>query len=268
MDYWCLSYKEGLEHILENDTSSSITVYCLEPSRGTDNSKLIPETERARLTFTSYPELADYSITGYRYKRGPFKGIPEFNVIRDKGVVLSVYNTKNKKLDLTNGKYLIERFFNSNESPEEGIFDGKIVEMKDAFSGKSVELINKEIEYASGLFKRSNNNLIVDTSNNIYLNVSFQVRTERDYLFKLVVEIDSVNSKQYYWVDFDLQSALTNKWVKKNYNLILPKIQSADDIVKFYIWNPERTEFLIDDLEVSFHSVSKNDVQFILNELP
>lgn len=268
LDYWCVSYKEGLEYILKSDTSSSIIVYCSEPARGTDNSKLIPENERARLTFTSYPELADYFITGFRYRRGPFKGTPEFNVIRDKAVVLSVYNTKSKKLALNKNKFLVARFFNSNESPEKGIFNAKIIERKDAFSGNHVEQINKEIEYASGLFYNPTQEFALDTNSNKYVDVSFQIRTPEEYSFKLVVEIDSSNQKQYYWIDFDLQSALKDKWIKKKYTLILPKLHAANDIIKFYIWNPERKEFFIDDMEICFYAVPKNNVQSILNELP
>lgn len=268
LDYWCVSYKEGIEHILKTDTSSCIIVYCTEPSRGTDNAKLLPESERARLSFTESPELADYFITGFRYKRGPFKGKPDFNVIRDGGVVLSVYDIKNKKLQLNMGKYQIARFFNSYEPGVQSVITGKVIEMKDAFSGSHVELVNKEIEYASGLLYNPAYELTTATKSNKYIHVSFQIRTPEEYEFKLVIQMDSKDNMQYQWIGYDLQSSLKDKWVKKVYNLILPDINATDDGIKFYIWNPNKKEFFIDDLEVSFYAVHESEIKAVKAALP
>lgn len=69
MGYWGTEYKEGLEYILENDTSKQITIYLselpvtLSPVRA--NARLLKLSERRRLKFVKEAEKADYFLTNY-----------------------------------------------------------------------------------------------------------------------------------------------------------------------------------------------------------
>jgi hypothetical protein len=64
-DYWGLSYRQGLEYILEHDKRDSIPVFAINyPGRA--NLEILPPAERNRIVFTE-PEGADYWLSNYRF---------------------------------------------------------------------------------------------------------------------------------------------------------------------------------------------------------
>lgn len=66
LDYWGTSYKQSLEYILANDTSSAITV-CVVNDPGLYNYEALPSYQRKRLHINFDPEKADYFVTNYRW---------------------------------------------------------------------------------------------------------------------------------------------------------------------------------------------------------
>ena len=65
LDYWGTSYRQSLEHILENDPSPEIRVAAANPP-GAINSGILRPEQRERLTFV-VTEEADYFVTNYRW---------------------------------------------------------------------------------------------------------------------------------------------------------------------------------------------------------
>jgi hypothetical protein len=64
-DYWGLSYRQALEHILQEDERDSILVFAINyPGRA--NLEIFPPGERNRIVFTD-PAGADYWISNYRF---------------------------------------------------------------------------------------------------------------------------------------------------------------------------------------------------------
>jgi len=66
LDYWGLSYKQGLEYILANDPSDTIMINVAN-APGKINSHILPFEQAARLQYVETPEEADYFLTNYRY---------------------------------------------------------------------------------------------------------------------------------------------------------------------------------------------------------
>jgi hypothetical protein len=95
LDYWGLSYRQGLAWVLAHDAAPTITVYSPWPSGHLVyvNSLILPPAERARLRFAAAPN-ADYILTNYRYRT---QSLPdnmgrEVHTIRVNGLrILSVF---------------------------------------------------------------------------------------------------------------------------------------------------------------------------------
>ncbi|TGE05494.1 ArnT family glycosyltransferase [Hymenobacter fodinae] len=66
MDYWSLSYRQGLEYVLANDSRPKINCLLGEWSSGDNNRFLLTPEEQNRLVFVNKIEEADYLITAYR----------------------------------------------------------------------------------------------------------------------------------------------------------------------------------------------------------
>ena len=66
LDYWGLSYKKGLEYILENDTSHTIHVYD-GVGLASLNRNIIKKIDRKRLFYTDDINEANYLLGNYRW---------------------------------------------------------------------------------------------------------------------------------------------------------------------------------------------------------
>ena len=66
MDYWGLSYREGLEYILANDNSMNIYVYP-DTDAGWRNGAILGSEGEARLRFVNDLAEADYFLGNYRW---------------------------------------------------------------------------------------------------------------------------------------------------------------------------------------------------------
>ncbi len=71
MDYWALSYKEGLEWILKNDPSESIPV-AFHRRGGGRSFRLIDPKDRRRLVLVEDPQEAKYFVSNYRWHRDDY----------------------------------------------------------------------------------------------------------------------------------------------------------------------------------------------------
>ena len=65
LDYWGLSYREALEHIVRTDTSAVIKLEVLNYP-GVANLMMLESGDQARLRYVRAGEYADYFITNYR----------------------------------------------------------------------------------------------------------------------------------------------------------------------------------------------------------
>lgn len=94
LDYWGVSYREGLEHILSAADSGDIRV-AVNTVAGEWNAMILAEEQRARLVFVDDRPSADYFITNYRWHPETYDLGSEVYVIRVLGSrILSVFQMR------------------------------------------------------------------------------------------------------------------------------------------------------------------------------
>jgi hypothetical protein len=91
MDYWGLSYRQGLEYIAAVDKRPSLPVY-VENTVGRMNALMLPFSDRKRFRFVRKPEEAVYYITVYRWQRDALSYPDEIYSVNIGGArILSVF---------------------------------------------------------------------------------------------------------------------------------------------------------------------------------
>ena len=265
VDYWGLSYKEGINYILENDSSSSIVVCGAEGVPADNNLKIFSEAERARISFTEVIELADYYISAYRFHNSPYKRKPDFNVIRDKGIILSVFDLRKSIGEILNSTNRIYNFQNNYESAIDNWYNGKIVLDSISNSGMYIELVDSLSEFSSSFNYTAPPELVNDSTIKSYLEYNFQIKAPFACNTYVVVEIESSSGKIYSWKANNIQYNLKNYWSKFSCRFPLPNFHSSKDIIKIYFWNTNRNVFYLDDIEVNMYSVPALKVKTVQN---
>jgi hypothetical protein len=81
MDYWGLSYKDGLNYILDHDSDSIVKIYPDNYS-GQVNSDILTKDKRQRIKFTDSVEEAKYFISNFRWHPEQFSIEKEFFSIK------------------------------------------------------------------------------------------------------------------------------------------------------------------------------------------
>ena len=71
LDYWGLSYREGLEYILDNDAGNGLKIYVTN-AVGMWNSEILETGDRQRIIYVDNPEDADYFVSAFLDNRNEF----------------------------------------------------------------------------------------------------------------------------------------------------------------------------------------------------
>ena len=97
MDYWGLSYREGIGYVLKTDDSAQLKI-CFANAAGPQNILCFPMEDQKRILVTKSPLEADYFITNYRYHPQDYPYKHEvYKIVRDKNHILSVFKLKDDK---------------------------------------------------------------------------------------------------------------------------------------------------------------------------
>jgi hypothetical protein len=97
MEYWGLSYRQGLEFVLSANPGKQIRV-AVANSPGKMNAMLFPQVDRERLIYVSEPEQADYFLTNYRYHPADYDYSNEvFNIKIEGEKIFSVFKIESKQ---------------------------------------------------------------------------------------------------------------------------------------------------------------------------
>jgi hypothetical protein len=93
LDYWGLSYREGLEYIVSTDPQEKIKI-AAATSPADWNAFLLPERERRRL-FYCHEDNAKYYLTTYRYDKDEYNDYNPYYSIEVGGAkILGVYKLR------------------------------------------------------------------------------------------------------------------------------------------------------------------------------
>ena len=96
VDYWLLSYNQGLRWILAHDDRPTIRVSAQQPPILEANRWLLSNADQSRLRVVDEPQQADYFLTTYRYHPQAYPEYPvEAHALRADGRrVLSIFRVK------------------------------------------------------------------------------------------------------------------------------------------------------------------------------
>ncbi len=90
LDYWGLSYRQGLEWIAANDSADQILIHAAT-APGRYNAYILKAPDRRRLIFVANPNAAQYYITNFRWERGKPRGKELYTIRVDGARILSVF---------------------------------------------------------------------------------------------------------------------------------------------------------------------------------
>jgi hypothetical protein len=91
LDYWGLSYRQGLEHLVATDRSPRITVFSAHPP-GRYNADILKPADRKRIVYVPDPAEARYQITNFRWEANRPRREGEVFAVEVSGVkLMAVY---------------------------------------------------------------------------------------------------------------------------------------------------------------------------------
>ena len=94
VDYWGLSYRRGLEHVLRRDQRPRVRVL-LKPGVGEASAAILPAVDRRRLVFAERRRDAEYFLGNYRWHRGDYPLSHEvFSVRVGDASIMTVYDLR------------------------------------------------------------------------------------------------------------------------------------------------------------------------------
>lgn len=243
-DYWGLSFRTGLEHILEADTSR-IIMFTGSNSDVALNWRILPQKDRDRLVYTNYFEFADYYLDNFRWNRWVNQPVEEVFSLRPMNAkIMSVYKVRHNKSDET--LLMMENDFEKNYPGWNSVKDTLIGTA--AHSGSKVCMIGSNNVYNVGISVPYDSL----TSDMQALAVFASLQTllhETDSVPLIVISVNNLQGKDSYWKAAKLNTLENNR---KKWQRIIFEVEIPEDIVtpnqlKAYIWNPFKGRMYIDD---------------------
>jgi hypothetical protein len=131
----------------------------------------------------------------------------------------------------------------------------------EAHSGKNVFAFNQATEFGSELRVRDTPGIAPGKEYFVKASVwryeLEQYAADKALLALSLEHADGQNYSLSYFRVNELPRKEFNRWHKTEFNFYLPKMTKADDVIKFYVWNPEKKRFYIDDLEVKVYTFAE-----------
>ena len=100
MEHWGCSFKQGLEHVLENDTSKLIRICCEYTPMLNNNILILPPEERKRIEFAMF-DKADYYMSNFRLHPDDYPGTEiNYQIEVEGSTIFRVYKLKSNTVKL------------------------------------------------------------------------------------------------------------------------------------------------------------------------
>lgn len=250
LDYWGLSSRKVLESILKKDKSKQIKIYA-ENYPAKLNVKILTQAEQKRIRITDTIENADYFIADYRWSRSadyPYQ--KEFySVIIDGAKICTAFKIRNTdELYNTAGLKLIVN--KNNFETKKAHWTNNTITSEKAHSGTFALKVDSTIEYSDNLTIHDLNK--ISKKAGLILKTSFWCSSSNNNAnAKLIISVATSGGKSYIWRSVaEIKGENTNGWKQISGAVELPVINSNSDIIKIYLWNINKTELFIDDIEI------------------
>ncbi len=257
MDYWGISSREVLEHILEKDSSQKIVIYSRDYPVELNATILLPEQEQ-RIVFTDTAEQGKYYFTDYRHK--PEEGEPcqkeLYSVMIGNASISTAFAMRNKETLLNiEGKEIMN---SKNDFEQQNNFwssNNIIKPPQRAHSGNNVALTDSLHEFSDGYTFPVNDLLL--NKKGIILKTSFwKLETMAESDAKFVISIQHKSGKSFFWRALNEiktnEKPLNPEWEKVTGAVELPEIKENGDIISIYLWNVNKRQIFMDDVEIHF----------------
>ncbi len=259
MDYWGLSYKDGLEYILNNNEGSVDLI--VEHSPGYDNQFMFEKAKRNRLRYVgNYYKTGTYYLVDYRSSttlepKIKSEFVRKFEVAG--GAFLWLYKT----IDSIPVKQVVYNEVHDFENQENSVIDPS------APSGQKVDKVGPGKIYGYTLRK---------TVDSTYTNSIFRMRVRAkfksaalepniSYVFSVQREDENI-----YWHGRWLGGIFdgSNEWIDWSFAYDLKDIEiKAGDEWTLYLMSGEDADVFQDDLEISFLTYDKESLPIDKKEL-
>ncbi len=111
---------------------------------------------------------------------------------------------------------------------------------------------NSKTEYINGLTVSTSN--ICNKYSEFNIDISFDIKNKMDIPKDIILVVSIENGKTYFYRGNDVTSNINskNKWEHINYQFDKIGISPGKEILKIYIWNKGKNEFLFDNFKVHF----------------
>ena len=79
---------------------------------------------------------------------------------------------------------------------------------------------------------------------------------------RVIIEVNDSTGRNKHWFPMqlaDMPRKADANWRKSHFGIILPTNIAANDVLKVYVWNRNKTNFFLDDFKVSFLNVQPFD---------
>ncbi len=258
MDYWGLSYKEGLNYIARHDTSEYIRIYTVN-SPDQINLNLLPVHDRNRFGTTSTIEEADYFLGNFRWHTDDYPvGEEVYSARAGDAKIMTVYKLKSINSFIekckNNSKASIYEFHNDFESSKPGWSESTVMNVEgNAHSGTRVDALKKETEYSCSLTLHVPGESLDHRVDLLEVTVWMNA-AKNNSMIHLVVESRNPDSYTYFWHSDKLANKANRVWEKKKFTVVLSRFESLKDEIRMYLWNQEGEEVSVDDWEVRWIS--------------
>jgi hypothetical protein len=245
-DYWGLSFREGLQYILDNDTNSIIKVYA-DVYPGEQNAMLIDDKDRERLVFTD-SDISDYFVTAYRsHPKDDFPYKEYFSVVRDSARLMSVFDMHNPKRK-ENILFQVQNNFSNN--------DINLLSVKldtDKVTNNVFNKVLSDVEFTPTYVYNTDSTF--SNSDKVIVKFSANLYSQKSFKFSFVAQIDS-SGKSISWQDKQKWYSSVNQWKKINAIIKLPRV-TTNETLRFYLLNFYHTEFYLDDFNITVINLSE-----------
>lgn len=152
------------------------------------------------------------------------------------------------------------KYFTSFEKSEAAFRHGNIQQSDHVAAGRSVAAFDADTEFGAEVTMQRD---VIRSDERYFIRARLKRYEQEKHAANkalLVLCVDSANGKnhllEYYRIN-ELPREEFNVWHEVNFNFPLPPIQLDDPIVRFYIWNPEKRAFYIDELGIEIYRVKE-----------
>jgi len=255
LDYWGLSYRQGLEHILHTDKSDSIVIASSDYPAEL-NMQILPYEDRVRMHFSGCPQCSDYYLDNFRMSSFMTeKDKPLFLITAGSTNILAGYNTGKgrsvlkKVLEVTNDFENTYPDWSAGNVTEAGSF---------SYSGKFVSKMDSRFPFSEEFSIPVDS--ITDRTHYVLVKVAlWKYNFESDFKAVAVLSIGGKKSENaFIYQTFKLNPLMENKkeeWKKVTFEVILPGNIPPGQTMKIYAFSPGNTKIYVDDFSIEISEI-------------